>query len=243
MLPPDRLAILWGGVRAMKPQTLNPFILSSPPPARSHICPRAPHPRQWREEWRQALLLLPREGLRGGPESHDPVQDRPDLPGEFITAVGETCRWSSPLKGLYFPHNDQSRPCVFLPAGSFPLIASNCRAPNCNAHQQRGRKQKSALSASAAKFGSGVLLFQLLGMKWSSERVANPGQVCRCAPWRRCLKWHFNRERCADMSYRHKRGVFWKRKRPFVGIVLRLANSVLLGRNNCHDRQRSLACR
>lgn len=126
--------------------------------------------------------------------------------------------------------------------GSFPLIASNCRAPNCNAHQQRGRKQKSALSASAAKFGSRVLLFQLLGMKWSSERVTDPGLACRCAPWRRCLKWHFNPERCADMSYRHKRGVFWKRKRPFVGIVFRLANSVLLGRNNCHDRQRSLAC-
>lgn len=107
---------LWGGLRATKLQTLSPFILSSPSPTRSHIRPRAPHPRQWREEWWQALLLLPREGLRGGPESHDPVQDWPDLPGEFITAVGETCRWSSPLKGLYGPHNGQLGPCVFLSA-------------------------------------------------------------------------------------------------------------------------------
>lgn len=207
MLPLDRLA--------------SPFILSPPPPPPDPTFVHA--------------HLIPDSGEKNDDKLYFFFREKASEVGQspmtqsrigriclvsLITAVGETCRRSSPLKGLYVPHNGQSRPCVFLSAGSFPLIAGNCRAPSCNAHQQRGRKQKSALSASAAKFGSGaVLLFQLLGMKWSSERVANPGQARRRAPWRRCLKWHFNRERCADMSYRHKRGVFEREKRPFVGIV------------------------
>lgn len=76
--------------------------------SRSNICPRTPHPRQCWEEWRQALLFLPRESLWDGPESHDPVQDRPDLPGELshqstnlMLIITRERFISSPVKGLY----------------------------------------------------------------------------------------------------------------------------------------------
>lgn len=150
----------------------------------------------------------------------------------FVTAAAseppvDHGRWN----GSYVPCSGHLWPRVWAQEVS-PLIASNWPAQNCNAHQQRGRKQKSTLSASAAKFGSCVLLFQLLGMKWLSERVTNPGLAGLCAAWRRCLKWHFNPERCADMSYQHKKG-------PFVAIVLHCKYFIVLGRTNC---QHSLAC-
>lgn len=70
------------------------------------------------------------------------------------------------LEGSHLPHN-VSEP------GQFP---TDWPAQHCNAHQYPGRKQKCVLSASAAaKFGSCVVLFQLLGMKWLSERVPDPG--------------------------------------------------------------------
>lgn len=127
-----------------------------------------------------------------------------------------------------------------LSPGSFPLIGGNWPAQNCNARQQKGRKQKSVLSASAAKFGCCVLLFQLLGMKWLSERVTNPGLAGLCAAWRRCLKWHFNPEGCADMSHQHKRRVVSEKKKTFCCHCVTPPFSILFSRTN---RQHSLACR
>lgn len=67
-------------------------LTTSSSPHRSLFHPRAPHPGQRREERRQAVLLLPGEVLRDGPDSCDPVAHRTHLPGVY-TAQGVFVLW------------------------------------------------------------------------------------------------------------------------------------------------------
>lgn len=139
---------------------------------RSHIRPCAPHPRQCWEEWWQALLFLPRESLRDGPESHDPVQDRAHLPGEFshqsanLMLIIPRERFISLCNGWSQPVSSSLRQAK----RKSPMITSNCWAGKIKTHQLPVRKQNLCCLPQKLALGS-ILLFLFLWIKCLSSRV------------------------------------------------------------------------